>query len=130
MSVTFGFQGDELMSEEMDCRDCKHYGASETCHICKGTGRETERWFCHELNLSNSNAFMLLRAIGVSEPDYVGCITTAELREKAKAFYDRSWRRGETPPGPETLYLEEKCIRLIQLADAATIAGVGEITWG
>jgi hypothetical protein len=123
MSMTFFFPEDETITRRETCT-CEWEGKfNEHCTACQGFGQIHFVLHKHEFNLSNTNAYRLLRLMGI-EPDYCGNIAASD------AMLDRATNAVVQSIMANDWGMADRAQFLIRLLNAAKRKGVDAITYG
>lgn len=120
MSITFSFIGDDETIELSSCWACEDAPRDE-CPECRGSGITSFVDDTHAVNMSNGNAYSVMRKLGI-EGDYCGEIEASELASRSITA------RLRTSFGDD--YMMTRLQQLNVLAAAAHQRGVQMITWG
>ena len=96
MSITFSFQNDDKVIHVYDCCCAQDGEAYTACWECKGSGKVEICSQANEVNLSNTNAYSLMKLVGL-EPDYCGSFApTWDMYHKVMVLWanesDDYWR--------------------------------------
>ena len=121
MSITFCFPGDATRLVTYSCAYCGGEDSlrpTPDCFECKGTGLVSFTYDLHEVQMANSNAFEIARALGWKDFNYAGELNAFDFLEIVN----------QTTIEPDCYFLERQH-QLIKLGIAAARANK-TVIWG
>lgn len=123
MSMTFFFNGDEMITEREECI-CVHEGQPNTvCGYCNGNGYVHFVRAKHEFTFSNMNAHSVLAYLGL-QPDHCGSLPVTP------DFLHKVYSSAMDALMASNFDMFDRLTRLYRLGRAAKNQGATEVLYG